>query len=184
MKCEIENCADEEIRFNVYQIHRRRILTQKQFCQSHGRRFLEEYLTQEVNKVGQKENGIDPIEFDIALIADNQSYDEFPGVVILNEVGGSRRRLVLITAWAFEQLFLALMNATTPYVRTHLAWLEMIQSLNGVVDSVLIDSGEDKFWSAKVQFSDALQPRSVDLRPSDAFVLAIVSGAPIFLKGP
>jgi uncharacterized protein len=124
-------------------------------------------------------------------------------VVVLQEAGGTRQ-LPLVTGF-FEATSLdrRLKQLPSPRPLTHDGWLNTITALRGEVQDVFLADLRDHTYYASLRIrqrlpdspgSEAVRvapvppplPASrlieVDLRPSDAFILAVELGAPIFIK--
>ena len=66
---------------------------------------------------------------------------------------------------------------------THAAWTETISKLGGNLESVVLDklNEADPWFDAKVRIPKEDKVVTIDVRPSDAYVLAVISGAPIVI---
>jgi bifunctional DNase/RNase len=109
-------------------------------------------------------------------------FDEFAKAgIYLREVGGDRR--FASTCGNFESTYLynAIKNPPPdrPYIHTVMA--SAVQALGGRVEKALVDVLEDQDVHAKLHISFDERLISVDLRPTDAYVLAIICNAPIFI---
>ena len=65
---------------------------------------------------------------------------------------------------------------------THDAMFNAIHALNGVIEDVTISSLKDHTYFTNLRIRQLNQMVTVDVRPSDAFVLAALANKPIFVS--
>jgi uncharacterized protein len=105
-----------------------------------------------------------------------------PVCMYVHEVGGSRRLCILTDGWAWWALMAQIKQQPAPRPRTHAAWAATITELGGVLQDVVLDCGEgEDWWSATAHIVKDDRVLSVDVRPSDAYVLALIHSVPIFV---
>src|SRR5262249_29295079 len=102
-------------------------------------------------------------------------------LVMLEEVGGGRAFYLANGVFEATTIDRRLKGLTSPRPLTHDAWASTIAALGGTVENVLInDLLENTYYSeARIRQGDRLI--RVDVRPSDAFTLALISGVPILI---
>ena len=70
----------------------------------------------------------------------------------------------------------------SPRPLTHDAWSDTIRLLGGRVQDVVIDRFTDHMYLASISFLQREELLLLDLRPSDAFMLALLTDCPIFIS--
>jgi hypothetical protein len=121
-------------------------------------------------------------QFEIDLIIISEKMDQ--QVIYLKEVDRSRLVPVLIGIFEATMLDRTLKGLSTPRPLTHDAFAASIRLLGGEVQDVIIDRLENHVYyaSARIRNQGGLLP--LDVRPSDAFVLALLFDCPIFIADP
>jgi bifunctional DNase/RNase len=114
------------------------------------------------------------------LVIVTETYDE--QVVYLREVGGRRFFAILIGIFEATCLDRSLKGFQAPRPLTHDAMADVIDALKGEVQDVLIGRFEDHCYYTDVRIRQDGHLVSVDMRPSDAFVLAVIENKPIFVS--
>jgi uncharacterized protein len=183
-QCDMPAC------FNAATVHftrvDHRIPTEKiRVCGPHAKTVLERYWSDSV--VGSGTPRVLPcgVEFDLSFmfLDEDTEYGKLPYFICLKEVGGFRRfgyKTGFYECWALES---ALQPSSSPYPSTHESLLQIVQSLHGQVDSILIDdfiATEQRFFS-KVQIHLGEELILVNIRPSDAIIFAVVCDVPVFV---
>jgi hypothetical protein len=102
-------------------------------------------------------------------------------VIYLHEVDGSRRFPILIGIFEATSLDRNLKRYPSPRPLTYDAFAASIRLLGGELQDVIIDRLENHCYyaNARIRNRDALA--LLDLRPSDAFNLAVLCDCPIFV---
>lgn len=116
--------------------------------------------------------------FDIELVFVSEKHDE--QVIYLREVGGSAYLPLLTGFFEACSIALKLQGFQSPRPLTHDAMLSAIDSLGGDMQDVLIDRIEGNTYFAKARLNQVSKLVVIDMRPSDAFNLAVTSDSPIF----
>jgi bifunctional DNase/RNase len=143
----------------------------------------------------------DAARFVVARVLINEVHDQ--QVVTLQEAGGVRMFAIIIGIYEATTLDRAIKRFPVPRPMTHDAWAATIRALGGEVQDVLLTDMRDGIYYASLRirpripgqaWSEAIQKRAgprpvvparlieVDMRPSDAFVLAVQLDVPIFVK--
>lgn len=103
-------------------------------------------------------------------------------ILILSEVDGSRQFPIYIGFHEMDALDRAIHRKMAPRPLTHDLILNVIESMGGELERVIVDDLRDETFYGKlgVRIKDG-EEVLVDSRPSDAIVLAARQGAPIFV---
>ena len=102
-------------------------------------------------------------------------------IVILRDPIDEQILPIWIGVFEANAIAMSLEGVETPRPMTHDLLLQMIQSLDGKVDRVVItDLKEDTFFAVIHVLRDE-GPLAVDARPSDALALAVRADAPFFV---
>ncbi|HET7093541.1 MAG TPA: bifunctional nuclease domain-containing protein [Thermomicrobiales bacterium] len=100
-------------------------------------------------------------------------------VVLLEEIGGTRRLPIWIGAFEATALALHLERIPQPRPLTYAFAAEMLGAAAGRLREVRIDRLEGDVFYAVAMIDGANGERDIDARPSDALNLALLLGAPI-----
>jgi bifunctional DNase/RNase len=116
-------------------------------------------------------------EVDVGRVIISETHDQ--QVVFLGEVGG--RRIFPLMCGIFEATGLdrTLKGLPSPRPLTHDAWASTVTALGGEVQDVLVSDLREDTYVAEVRIRQGGRLVPVDVRPSDAFVLACKCGVPI-----
>jgi len=94
----------------------------------------------------------------------------------------------MIDGWAWWTLMTLIKRQATPRPVTHVAWSTTIASLGGSLQDVIIDTGtvgtswRDSWYDAALRIrKDGELSTDVNVRASDAYILALLNGVPIFV---
>jgi len=102
-------------------------------------------------------------------------------VVLLKEVGAERYLPIWIGPYEAEAINIKLQNIEVGRPLTHDLLKNVIETLGGVVERVIVTELREDTFYARIIVS--LDGRTVDIdsRPSDAMALAVRVGAPIYV---
>jgi bifunctional DNase/RNase len=119
---------------------------------------------------------------DLEMIAYRMGHQNDPICMYVHEVGGSRRLCVLTDGWAWWAIMAQIKQEPASRPRTHAAWAATITELGGELQDVFLDrcEGED-WWIAKLRIVKDARLVLLDVRASDACILALIHGVPIFV---
>ena len=107
----------------------------------------------------------------------NRSY-----AVILKELEGNRKLLVLVGAYEAQSIAMAMEYLETPRPLTHDLIVNLINGIEGKLSSVKITKLEDGvFFSILDIQSNSLGHKEIDSRPSDALAVALRMHSPILV---
>ncbi len=177
MQCTSDGCNDRAT-FHVTYVESRRCVSEEHLCEEHARSKLTSYPTLQRNQTTTPHVLEDAKCFDIDLIVISEIHPQ--QVVYLREVGGDRRVPMLIGIFEATSLDRNLKGFEAPRPLTHDATAMIIRAFGAEVQDVVIDTYEQKIYHAKVRIRHENRLLVVDLRPSDAFILALAFGCPIF----
>ena len=117
--------------------------------------------------------------FDISRVIIVSECDQ--QVVYLQEVGGERSFPIVIGIFEATALHRHLSGIQTPRPLTHDAWANTIASLGGDVEDVLLHELREHTYFATIRIRQAGQLVEIDVRPSDAWIIAVICNVPIFV---
>lgn len=120
---------------------------------------------------------------DFELIVYHKGPEDKPVCVYLHEAGGTRRFATMIDACAWSALMAQLERCVTPRPPTHVGWTETIRALGGELQDVVVDKYDEVegWYGAIVRVVKERRVTIVDVRPSDAYILAAIHDASIFI---
>jgi hypothetical protein len=118
-------------------------------------------------------------QFEIDLVVISEINDH--QVVYLQEVDGDRRFPLLIGIFEATSLDRMLKEYESPRPLTHDAFAASIRLLGGEVQDVVVDRLEDRIYFASARIRHQGRLLLLDIRPSDALALAVLSDRPIFI---
>ncbi|MXW42307.1 MAG: bifunctional nuclease family protein [Acidimicrobiia bacterium] len=102
-------------------------------------------------------------------------------IVLLREVNGGARLLpIFIGGTEAQAIALALEEVETPRPMTHDLFKNVLDDLGVRLERIIVTELRERTFFAELEFADANGQRRISSRPSDAFALAVRSGAPIF----
>jgi bifunctional DNase/RNase len=180
MKCATDACdANGDIHFTLVEQQSR--VNYRVLCREHAKRFLHA-LHAEQSSSRNEDAG--PMQAVVEMIV----YDETLGLayIYLRDTHGTKRMRIQTGPheWGFVDMLLRAGAIGRPL--THHAFANAISSLGGVITQAIIDDFDETtqvyFAKLVVSVRDTEAKILVDLRPSDAVALAIVSNVPIMIS--
>jgi bifunctional DNase/RNase len=118
-------------------------------------------------------------EVDIGRVIISEIHEQ--QVVFLREVGGNRTLPMMCGIFEATSIDRTLKGLAVPRPLTHDAWIATVAALGGEVQGVQIHDLREQTYFAEVRIRQAGRLVVVDVRPSDAFVLALKCGVPILV---
>jgi uncharacterized protein len=100
---------------------------------------------------------------------------------VLREAGDGRTLPLVCGIFEATALDRRLKGMESPRPLTHDGWAASIEALGGEVRAVIIDDLREYVYHAKARISQGGRLVAVDIRPSDAIVLALVCRVPILV---
>ena len=126
-----------------------------------------------------------PVEDMIAVELATVGLDSANGapVVLLREPRGGDVVLIHIGSSEALAILLGLREIPVPRPMTHDLLVDLIASLGGRLERVMVDALEDSTYLGvlELRLEDRDEPVYIDSRPSDALALAVRTGAPILV---
>jgi uncharacterized protein len=185
MQCTFGGC-DKKAVFHLTHVESRRCRREEHLCEEHARPELTGYpILQLIGSptLRERHTGIpgvlpDAKCFDIDLVVISEVHDE--QVVYLREVGGDQKIPILIGIFEATSLARRMTGHASPRPLTHDATAMIIRALGAEVEDVVIDALEQRSFHAKLRMRQGGDLLTVDIRPSDAFMLAAAFDRPIF----
>lgn len=182
MRCEIAGCGIETT-FHFTRLDSRRTVYKKYMCDDHARDFLGKFRAEKFigSGVGSSAPGLVCVDFEM-IIYHNGPEDK-PVCVYLHEVGGTRRLATMIDTCAWSALLTQIEHYELPRPATHIGWTDSIRKLGGQFQDVVVDKYDeaDGWFGAILRVANERRLMVVDVRPSDAYTLAAIYEAPIFV---
>jgi bifunctional DNase/RNase len=151
---------------------------EEHLCENHARITLTSGFFPPVGRLRTASMLEGPKQFDIDMIIISEVNEQ--QVVYLREVSGEQRIPILIGLFEATSLDRRVKAYEAPRPLTHDAMAMVIRALDGVVQDVVIDTLEEHTYHAKVRIRQGSRLLVVDLRPSDAFAMALAFDAPVF----
>jgi bifunctional DNase/RNase len=176
--CDSEGCADLTV-FHLSWIEQRRSKREQHLCEKHGNLLLANRELFKSSRTGPPAIMEGARCIDIAGIVISQIHDQ--QVIYLQEVAGERYFPLLIGIFEATTLDRVTKGFRAPRPLTHDAMFNAIHALNGVIEDVIISSLKDHTYYTNLHIRQLNQMVTVDVRPSDAFVLAVLANRPIFI---
>jgi uncharacterized protein len=180
MQCVSSGCQDKAT-FHLSWIENRRCAKEEHLCEKHARAKLTPvgYHGPSSAFSGIRKAVDDARQFEIGLIVISETNDQ--QVIYLYEVDGSRRFPILTGIFETTSLDRTLKGYPSPRRLTHDALAASIRLLGGEVQDVIIDRFENDYYSSIARIRQQGSLLSLDIRPSDGFVLAAKCDCPIFV---
>jgi len=124
----------------------------------------------------------DAVVFDIEMVIYDERRDK-PCQFSLREVGGSRRLDCQIGPFEAAALLRELERFVAPRPLTHRAMVSLMAALGGHLERVVVDRllPAQHIYEAKLHIHQATGAVVVDVRISDAVILAVICEVPIFV---
>jgi uncharacterized protein len=177
MQCTSSGCT-EEATFHLTHVVDRKCKKEEHLCEDHARVTLTSWFSSPTGRSmsAHKLNGARHYEIDMIVISEKYSQQ----VVYLREVGGDRRITILCGIFEATSLDGLVKGYSSPRPLTHDAMAMVIRAFDADVQDVLIDALKEHVYYAKLRMRQGTRLIVVDIRPSDAFCLAMAFECPIF----
>jgi bifunctional DNase/RNase len=102
-------------------------------------------------------------------------------VIMLKEVDGERRFYIVIGIFEAVGIDRAYKQLPSPRPLTHDAWLSSLLAVGARVQAVCISGLQEHTYYATLRLQHDGQLIEVDMRPSDAVLMALKANAPLFI---
>lgn len=120
------------------------------------------------------------IRMDLAQIQISETRDQ--QIIILRERGGPRLLPILIGLAEALAIDRRVKGVTLPRPLTHDLLANVIESLQGELEKIVINDLQDHTFYAKLVIRQHGELIEVDSRPSDAIALGVASEVPIYVE--
>ncbi len=120
------------------------------------------------------------VELEVKNVALVRSEGGVGMMVILKERFGSRHLPIIVGPFEGKAISMALSGETFSRPLTHDLLYNVVETLGAKIEKVVINDLVDGTFYARLILSREGETYSIDARPSDAMVLALKAGAPIF----
>jgi uncharacterized protein len=179
MRCEADRCRAPAI-FHVTWAAMRHCTREQHLCEEHALPALEnlQFAPHIASENAVQTEGARC--FDICLVIICESREQ--QVVYLQEVGGTRLIAILIGIFEATTIDRLREGFTTPRPLTHNAMFTAIAALGGSVEDVVITDFESHIYFTHLRIRQDAKLVLVDIRPSDAFAIALLANKPIFIS--
>lgn len=181
--CIVTGCKKQPV-VHIHRAWNRRIGQEALCCADDIDGFLNGYYAMHIVGEGAPQHHEGGVVFDIEMVL----YDERPNKpcqVSLREVGGNRRLDCGIGIFEASSLRWQLERLDAPRPLTHVVIASVISALDGELEYVAVDKyfpNQPVAFEAKLHLRRGRDSRVVDVRPSDAFTLAVICDVPIFVS--
>jgi hypothetical protein len=102
--------------------------------------------------------------------------------VILKEIYGDRALPIIIGEYEAQSIALGLENIQPPRPITHDLLVNVLESLNAVLESVVVTDLKNNTYYAVLKLNHHGNSIEVDSRPSDAIAIAVRKNVPIYVS--
>lgn len=180
MRCSRQGCNETAI-LHFISAKEYVCLDEQHLCEAHGREFIAHYHSI-AYPIGSRSTRTHALaRFDIELLVIYEHSDEQG--IYLRKFGGVERFFMLIgtvEAWALSY---NLKHEQSARPLTHQALGSLIVVLGGQLQDVLVDYFDEtaKCYHAKLRIQHGNRLLNLDVRPTDAFNVAVVCNVPILL---
>ena len=184
--CQFLNCQKPAIT-HLLRVRERSLVEESHFCGDHGQATFGDYRSRvREGTQGVTSTNIDTISillFDVSILYCKDA-PEGPWQIYLEETNGVRG--LGINSGPFEclALFRKFRHCDMPRPLTHDAMAAAITALGGRLQHIVIDKffPSQKMFEAKLHIQQMNTTVVVDVRPSDAIILAVICDAPIMVS--
>ena len=178
MQCTSPSC-DQNAPFHLTWIEDRRCVKEEHLCEEHAKLTLVPYGKNPRKPSGAPSQVQGATEFDLDLIVISEIHEQ--QVVYLREVGGSRHFPVLIGIFESTALDRSIKHEPSPRPLTHDVTASILTTSGCDLEYLLIRKMENHTYFADLHIRQGDRRLTVDVRPSDGFVLAVLLDRPIFI---
>jgi len=183
-KCEMEGC-EVQANFYITGIESRHFLFRRSMCEEHAREFLIEFRS--TSSIGRGARDAMPgavcVDYETVVYHDCPEEKDRPAHICLHEVGGKRRFWVNVDSLAWAALLTQIQQHVPPSSAMPVGSAGRLTRPDGQLQAVVLNKFDeaDRRFHAELHVLKAGEIVSVDVRPSDAFILAAVYSVPIFI---
>lgn len=180
--CVVAGCKKEPVA-SVHRAWNHRIGQKARVCGDHIDGFLSRYYEMQIVGDGPPRTCEGAVVFDIEMLLYDERRDKLCQFS-MREVGGCRRLDCQLGPFEAAALQRELERLSTPRPLTHRAMVSLMTALGGRLDRVIVDTlqPEHRIYEAKLHIQQAAEAVIVDVRISDAVILAVICEVPIFVS--
>jgi bifunctional DNase/RNase len=183
MKC--QECGQPAI-IHVTEARKMAAVSERHLCEAHARQYLQDHPAGAepvaATAAAQASSGQGAeVRMDLIRLVISEVHDQ--QLMILGEVSGRRCLSVVIGIFKATSLDRRLKQLPSPRPLTHDAWADTIGTLGGRVQDVLIHDLREHTYYVWVRIRQGEHVVAVDVRPSDALVLAVLLQVPVLIAG-
>jgi bifunctional DNase/RNase len=181
MKCSVADCY-EDATVHIIEVRDRMLVSEKHVCEEH--KWTNRPFSDPGSGITSLGSGVqgrnNRFELVFVVFFDRRQADS----LFLQEVSGIKRFSIPVCRNQALSIMQALQRSgefSRPFTFT--AFALVVESLGGKLEEVVVDAieGKGEFYYTKVRFRQGSRLAVVDIRPSDAFGLAIACDAPILI---
>ena len=103
-------------------------------------------------------------------------------VVVLKELATNLFLLIWIGPTEAEAIAVKMQGMTVPRPLTHDLLVDLVKSVGGTVEHILVSDLENETFYARIVFKIGDQLHEIDSRPSDAMAVAVRAEVPIYVS--
>lgn len=177
MQCNALGCNELAV-FHLSWVEDRRCIKEEHLCEFHAPDRLTADPPPAAQFKGRRQRRDQAKQFDIDLIVISEINDQ--QVIYLREVDGDRRIPLLCGIFEATSLDRRIKGFTSPRPLTHDAMAAAIRLLGGEVGDIVVHRLENHTYYAYASIRRLGDVLLLDLRPSDAYNLAVLCECPIF----
>lgn len=181
MRCQGSGCG-KAATLHVTQVNQRRCVAEFHFCEEHAHQHVYAPAGAAGGEFawapgGTSEQLRGAVCFDLLRVIISEIHEQ--QLVVLREVGGERSYSLMLGIFEATTIDRRIKGLPSPRPLTHDVWYDSIGRLGGVLKHVLVDELRDHTYFAKLVIEQAGRELRVDVRPSDAYTLALIGNVPI-----
>ena len=180
-RCQVHECAGR-VDVRLVRAATKTGVEEKHYCDAHATEALDgitHEFAHERSAVGAR---TDRCAVDVELVVCD-GRDGFPCQVFLHEIGGPRRLAFQIGRFEAWMLSWELRREPAPSLGTHRMMVSALQALGGDLrEATINDVSEGEMYRAQVHIYQGGSLVVVDMRPSDALILAVVCDIPVYIE--
>jgi uncharacterized protein len=178
MQCTFAGCS-ERATYHLTWVENRQCARQEDLCEEHVRDVLSSCSAPSSEFSGIRRTVKGARQFEIGLVVISETTDL--QAVYLHEVDGSRVVPIAVGIFEATSLDRRVQGYSAPRPLTHDAFAAGIRLLGGELEDVVISRLKNCIYYADARIRNQETLLSLDLRPSDAFTLAVLFDCPIFI---
>lgn len=180
MKCSSSGCSEDAV-VHVLEVRNRRALTSGQlFCERHANLVWDSYVADSRPGTGAHHDATDVASFELDLILAYNRKDLHR--VLLRQVGSMRVFALPVHYPDVCTLYQVVQESPYNEGKLHIALAKIVQQLGADLSHVLMDDFHDSgYLVGKVVVVHKKDVIAVQIRPSDALALAILTNIPFLV---